>query len=411
MREGTAGIVLLAAIIGLPAAFFTIALPAQMRDGGASLAEIGLVWVVWLPSALKWTWAPWLERLALSARVRTRAIAALAVALALGFLPVAVLAERMATGPLVLLAVLCAALALSIQLLYAGWAMRFLDEDQRGRANGFAAGGMVLGGIIGGGLIPWAAGLLGWWAVVLATSTVMVLAGFAGVLLRDQEGVPAAVPDAAFKEGISVLRRGPLVVCLVLIAMASGADVTLPARLVDAGIAPDQAALLLGSLATALIVPVSLLSGWLVSKVGVGPCALVCAVLKGAVLLALAVSPAGAGTQVATLSVIDFVLAGAFTVLTWQFYMQQAKGRVPVAAYAVLTSLDALIRFVGAICAGLLAQAAGYASLFGLAAVVTLGAGVAVAWVGGRQVRHASVYIEKVDADNDEGGLDVNASR
>lgn len=377
-RGGSFGVLLLMAVVGLPGAFFTIALPAQMRDGGASLAEIGLIWVVWLPSAFKWVWAPWVERLAIPAPVRRRAIAAFAMLLALGFVPVAPLAGRMATGPLVGLAALCAALALSLQLLYAGWAMRMLDEPARARANGLAAAGMVLGGIIGGGVLPWASGLVGWWAAILCTSAAMAVSGLAGGLLRDGAITRPGQAVSVLKGG-AILRDVPLVGCALVVAAASGGDMTLPARLVDAGIPAAQAGLLLGTVALLLMAPASVLSGWLISFAGIGMCVLGCAVLKAAVLLGLALTPMGAQAVVAVLSVADFVLAGAFTVLTWQFYMRHALPAAPVASFAVLTSLDALVRFAAAIGAGLFAGALGYVPLFGCAALMTLLAGGAVA--------------------------------
>lgn len=378
------GVALLAGVVGLPGAFFTIALPAQMRDGGASLIEIGLVYIVWLPSALKWLWAPAMERLAMPARVRSRAVALVSVLLGVCFLGVAPLAEQMAIVPLVAMAALSASLALSLQLIYASWTMRALDENQRGRANGFAASGMVLGGIIGGGLLPWAADMLGWWPVVLLTSLMMLIAGLAGRFLKDRDTLQV-VETASMFQGVWVLRRAHVVVCLLLIAVSSGGDVILPARLVDAGISPEKAGLLLGSLAMVLIVPAALLSGWLISRLGIGVCFLTCAILKGGVLLALALSASSSGAHISVLSVVDFVLAGALTVLTWQFYMRYAQGAVPMASYAVLTSLDALVRFLSALGAGGIADRLGYPWLFSISAVAILGAGVAVASVIGMQ--------------------------
>lgn len=81
-------IALMTAAIGAPAAFFTIALPAFMRDGGASLAEIGLVYIVWAPSALKWLWAPWFDGLPRRPFGDTFGwMRALTLAIALTFLP------------------------------------------------------------------------------------------------------------------------------------------------------------------------------------------------------------------------------------------------------------------------------------------------------------------------------------
>lgn len=370
----------LAAVVGLPGAFFTIALPAQMRDEGASLFQIGLVWIVWLPSALKWFWAPLLERLAIGVRSRPWAILACAVALAVGFLVVVPLADSMAIGPLIALAVICAAISLSLQLLYNGWIMHNLESAAQGRANGFAAAGMVTGGIIGGGVLPWTVGIWGWWYVIALISVGMMLAGFAGFALRNTASIKAPSRISFFK-GWKVLVNPPLLVCIALVGLSAGADMTLPARLVDAGLSSEQVGLVLGTVALVLIVPASLLAGWCAGRWSLALCFPVCAALKAALLLGLAVSPTEADVAVSILSVADFVLAGALTVLTWQFYMHHAQGATPVASYAVLTSADALARFASAPAAGLLADRMGYGPLFVIATFLIIGAAALVRYL------------------------------
>ena len=47
---------------GLPYGFFTQALPALLRTMGLSLPDIGLASLLALPWALKFLWAPWVDR-------------------------------------------------------------------------------------------------------------------------------------------------------------------------------------------------------------------------------------------------------------------------------------------------------------------------------------------------------------
>ena len=46
-------------------AMTTQALPALLREAGASLQAVGLTALWWLPWGLKFVWAPWVERLRL----------------------------------------------------------------------------------------------------------------------------------------------------------------------------------------------------------------------------------------------------------------------------------------------------------------------------------------------------------
>ncbi len=49
---------------GLPFGFFTVALPVLMREQGLSLPDIGLTNLLSLPWALKFLWAPLVDRFA-----------------------------------------------------------------------------------------------------------------------------------------------------------------------------------------------------------------------------------------------------------------------------------------------------------------------------------------------------------
>ena len=372
----------LAAIIGIPSAFFTIALPAQMRDGGATLFEIGFIYIIWLPAAFKWLWAPWLEKIAQVPKLRARAILLFAIALALSFLPVAGLAESNNVIALILLAPICAAFSLSMQLIYAGWAIQWLDFDQRAQLNGILAAGMIAGGLVGGGVLVWLAHQFGWWLIIIVISCLIVLIGSSGYLLKSGEKqVTEKRQPKSFREGLSLILKAPLIGAIALLALSGGADVTLPARLVDVGVAPDQAALLLGSLVMILMIPASLLSGWSVGRFGLARCLIICVISKAVILAALAISPASATLLIIILSMAEFVFAGALTVLTWQFYMGQSQGIMPVALYAIVTSIDAFLRFFGAMGAGAIAEIFGYTPLYGLAAFLTCAAGFSVLYI------------------------------
>lgn len=53
-------------------AMTTQALPALLREAGASLQAVGLAALWWLPWGLKFVWAPWVERLRLPPGRRER---------------------------------------------------------------------------------------------------------------------------------------------------------------------------------------------------------------------------------------------------------------------------------------------------------------------------------------------------
>lgn len=377
---------LISAAIGAPGAFFVIALPALLRESGASLGTVGLVYVVWAPSALKWLWAPWFDRLPRppfgSAFGWMRALALLMAAL---FLPVAFMGETLADGRVLLLALASACLAVTLQLLIAGWLMADFDEASRAAANGFAVAGMVFGGALGGGLLPYAAQRLGWSGAVWAVALLIAACGLLATAGRrgGASAPPAAREASSFSLGRSwaALRRleeAPRLLALLgLAALSSGADALVPARLVDAGFDPVQTSLLLGVAATLAVVPAAAAAGgamrrWGTPQVFCGLC-----LVKAGVFGALAGASAFPPEAVAGLALLDFVLAGAMTVGIWQLVMGRcAGGGAAVGSYALLTAADAAVRLAAGIGAGALGMAAGYGGPFVLAALLVASAAV-----------------------------------
>lgn len=375
LREPIA-IASLSAAIGMPAAFFTIALPTFMRDGGASLTEIGLTWLVWLPSAMKWLWAPELGRRAFrDSGTRTRWLIGLCLALALCFLPVARLADSMAIWPLLGLSLISSVIGVTLQMVLAGWQMATLTETARARLNGWSVAGMVIGGVIGAGLMPVVAVSVGWSLTVPLLAGLILAAGLPAPWLQgDAAGAVETTTLASFSQVLRAPGRGPLLLLVLLLAGSSGADMSIPARLVDTGLPPERVLMLLGTIATLLTVPAGLLAGFAMSRWG-WPAVLAGLLLaKAAVYLLLAFAP---GAQ-AVLGVADFVLAGALTVAIWQCYMAASRDIVPITHYGVVTSFDAAIRFCAGLLAGAIAAASGYAGMFSLFAAMSVGAALLV---------------------------------
>lgn len=367
----------LASAIGMPGAFFTIALPALMRDGGASLVAVGLTWVVWLPSALKWLWAPMVGRRAFVATASpVRWLRGLGVAMALCFLPVAWLAAEVAVLPLLALSLVSAVLGVTIQLVIAGCLMAE-DDNRRARLNGFAVAGMVLGGVVGGGLMPVVAMRIGWDIAVpvLACLIVLVLLPASWLVTPGQRAfVQQGAGFADFALALSAPGTRGILFLLLLLAGASGADATIPARLVDAGLPMEHVLILLGTVATLLTVPAGLLAGWSLSRWGWPKVLATLCIAKGAVLIALAVLPFATGV----LAVADFALAGAMTVAVWQCYMAASRSILPVTRYSLMTSLDACLRFLAAIAAGGMAERYGYPAMFAAFAILSFLAAIFV---------------------------------
>jgi len=162
---------------GLPFGFFTQALPVLMRQQGLSLPAIGMTALLALPWALKFLWAPLIDRHGSSRFGRRRSwiiplqfMAAAAMAGVSGINPSTEL-------PLVLAAVLVANLLAATQdIATDALAIDMLNHEERGLGNGIQVAGYRVGMIVGGSLLLVQYERLGWSMTFLTMSGLLCLA-------------------------------------------------------------------------------------------------------------------------------------------------------------------------------------------------------------------------------------------
>jgi RhtX/FptX family siderophore transporter len=139
---------------GLPFGFFVQAIPVILRSQGYSLREIGLASLLTLPWALKFLWAPIVDRRWWPHIGRRRSWI-----LAMQLAGVVVLAGLAATPAADAIAVLMAAMivlnliAATQDIATDGLAVDVLPPGERGLANGLQVAGYRVGMIVGGGVL------------------------------------------------------------------------------------------------------------------------------------------------------------------------------------------------------------------------------------------------------------------
>lgn len=370
---------------GLPAWFFTLGLPALMRDNGASLSMVGLTWVVWLPQACKMLWAPLFDRPVVAPFGSRRGwLRALPLLMAGTFACVALFPPDGPLWPLLVLSLISASIGATLQIVVAAWLIGTLPAEGRAWANATGVAATVIGGMLGGGAILSIGTHLSWTFGVLLVAGLIVLLSFP-VWLRadrgddvaaDQQTPASCSPWSAWRQVASRPGFGPLCAVILCFGAAGGADVLVAALMVDRGFSAEQTGWILGSVATGSVIPASALVGWALRRWGCGPVLIVLYAVKAAVLLGLGLSGPLPAVAVAALAVVDFSLSGALTVVTWQLYMNAASdGGQAATGFGVLTSLDALMRFGAGILAGTVGQSFGMPTAFAVSAAAALLAG------------------------------------
>jgi len=381
---------------GLPFGFFTQALPVLLREMGTSLQDIGLASLLALPWALKFLWAPVVDRTG----TRRRWILALqggAIALAV----VLALANPDAPGGawVLLAAVLLTNLFAATQdVATDGLAVTLLSHRERGLGNGIQVGGYRVGMILGGGLLLVLFDHLGWAPTLLAMAGLLALstvplwrtpphtlpdADAPPGLLAPREPTPAnpfdttAAPPPPANPWSWVQLRGALPFAAVLVAFKVGdylAGGMLRPFLVDAGLSKTDIGLLLGTGGFVAGLLGAVVGGALVTPVGRVRALVTFGLLQATGVAAYAVIVAGAhtGALLWAATVYEHFVGGLATAALFTAMMDASRTEHAGTDYTLQASIVVIASLAASTVSGIVAEAIGYPALFRLGAILAL---------------------------------------
>jgi MFS transporter, PAT family, beta-lactamase induction signal transducer AmpG len=198
-RDPAGRFVLLATLYfaqGLPYGFFSVALPVLLRQQGVSLSKIGLTSLLVLPWALKFLWAPVLDRV-YSRRFGRRRTWILAMQLSATIVLATI---ALVPGSDRMIAMMVAMFFLNViaatqDIATDGLAVELLPPQERGFANGLQVAGYRIGMVVGGGV------LLGAYAELGHRGLFAIMAGLTAL---------ATIPVLAASEPPTVTAEKPL---------------------------------------------------------------------------------------------------------------------------------------------------------------------------------------------------------
>lgn len=170
---------------GLPFGFFVQALPVLLRAEGLSLPAIGLTSLLSFPWALKFLWAPWVDRQGW----RRRIILAMQGASAALMLTISLIDPSSQMWLLLGAVLLTNWLAATQDIATDALAIELLDFEERGPGNGIQVAAYRIGMILGGGLLLVLFGWLGWVATFVLLAAMIALTMVPLWLCGEQAGV------------------------------------------------------------------------------------------------------------------------------------------------------------------------------------------------------------------------------
>jgi MFS family permease len=367
---------------GLPYGFFTQALPVLLRDAGYSLKAISATSLLFLPWALKFLWAPFVDhRGTRKAWLLPLQLAGVAGALVL---------SRIDVGTSLVL-LLAAAFAFNLvaacqDIATDGLAVRILDSRERGLANGIQVGAYRIGMILGGGLLLWVFAKSGWTAMFLCMAAMLALTVLPVLPLREPPRA-APAPDTSFGRlalgWMSRLRVPGLATFIMLICFYKFGD-SMAASLVgpflrDAGLSKETIALMKGTVGSISSLAGAGIGGWFAYRAGRRNAVLVCGLLQTASLLCYVAASYGFGglAMFWAGTVAEHLLGGMATVALFTLMMdasdpEHAGTDYTLLACAIVVAMG-LANFTGAA----IGDAFGYGAAF-VAGFVLSAAGVLV---------------------------------
>lgn len=342
-------------IQGLPAYFFTVAMPTLLRDRGASLDLVGLTYVVWLPWALKWIWAPVFDARPL---LRLSVLRAGPVALALAFLSLLWLHPEHDVAPVLVTAALASTIGATLQIILGAEVIHRTDSAARAIANVLQVAGMTLGGVMGGAVLLGLSEHIGWTSSIAATATMIVLAGLTAFQMRKGSIIPSRRPSIR-----DVVTNRRILVLPVLVGFGNVADGFLGAWLVDQGHGAVEVGRYLGLFAVLAMIPASAVAGLLLRTMRLGRTLILLFAVKGGLLAAMAFVPMQ-GILAVAVAVTAFAMSAALMTAVWQSYMASVSESASATGFAFLTSMEALVIMLGGMAAGQAALQWGYSPVF-----------------------------------------------
>jgi RhtX/FptX family siderophore transporter len=369
---------------GLPFGFFVQALPVLLRKQGVSLGAVGLASLLAVPWALKFLWAPVVDR-HWFARVGRRKSWIVPLQLA----SAAILAGLAVSGDgtslaLLMIAVLLLNLAAATQdIATDGLAVDTLEASERGLGNGLQVAGYRVGMIVGGGALLGLHDRLGSSGVFATMSLLTALATLPIGMAREVPQPPrshASAPRAA----VHFLRRPGAARLLVLILVYKVGDAFATAMLrpflVDAGLGLEQIGRLLGTVGFTAGLLGAMVGGVLVNRLGRKQALVAFGVLQAAAIAGYACLAIAKPSQGAlyVLCAAEHLAGGMATAALFTCMMDWCSREASATDYTVQASAVVIATCLASAGAGFSAQALGYFGHFCLATVIALVGLVAV---------------------------------
>ena len=352
---------------GLPHGFFGQAMPVMLREQGVDLRSIGLMSLVALPWALKFIWAPILDRYTLLPGEYRRswilamnhtAVLALVV---LSFVPLPwLINDGILTIAIVLL--LVNLLTATQDIATDAMAVENLSIKERGIGNGIQVGGYRIGMVLAGGALLSFYSYIGWQAALLSVAGLMFIGSLPLYFWKPRKHT--AEPSTMWSQWQGFFRLDGALIWLLLLGVykfgdAFGTQMIRP-YLSDLGLGLDQMGILLGLGGFAAGLFGALLGGLLVSRMGRATALFGFLALEGLAIMAYALVSVEVPLTYWGAVVFEHIAGGMATAGLFTVMMDRCREHNEGADYAFQSCLVIITGMIAGALSGYSASQFGY---------------------------------------------------
>lgn len=361
--------------------FFLTALVAILRKSGASLETVSVVYLLGLVWALKFIWAPLVDRWKSSRLGHFRAwLLAMQTLMIISLLLIGCFDPVREFSTVYALCLLLSLAAATQNIAVNGLAYRLAPAHDRGQVNGLQAAGGLLGNMLGAGAVLMAYPHLGWTGCTLLLAAGCSVSLTQSFFFKEPEfyNIPSGLSAPVFKQLRSLFlrhgqRRWLFMILLYPLGVSMGYALITPI-LVDSGWELDRIGLVVNVVGSLCGIPAALLTGRFIRRYGRRPVLLGAALLQVPGILILLLPLGGATGVLPVLLAVGlffFCYNPAFAVLT-TLMMDHAAPNSPASDYASQYSLYMLFSIISVTIGTAAAGRVGYQAVLATAAACAL---------------------------------------
>ncbi|MBU8539845.1 RhtX/FptX family siderophore transporter [Falsiroseomonas tokyonensis] len=361
----------------IPSYLLVAALPPIMREAGVSRTDLSNLSLLFLPLVLKFLWAPLVDRLRPFARAQRAGWVVLTqVGVILCILSLILVGPR-DVWSIIAIGFMTSLLVSTQDIATDGYAAKYLPVADRGIGNAIQGGAIAIGVVVGGTLGLVLHHHFGWTVMLLTVAAISTLPLVAAFAMR--EPPPGPLESRSMPSLRAFLRRPDARAVLWIALLYRASEGLVKALegpyLVDAGVPLDWIGYISGLSAVTAGLAGTGIAAWMVQKRGLSFTLSLLGHARTLCFLLFALHAAGLVTGFVPL----FGAAGFQTLIRYMeivalysLFMAVASPEQPGTDFTVLACAQLIVYMAGSFVAGRLADAAGYAAVFGLATLLSL---------------------------------------